>query len=164
MCMSVAIIADTHIPDRKQQIPSSFRTRIGDADHVIHAGDFTTPGTLAEIRDLATNLTAVHGNIDGQDIGLPSMATVTIEDCTIAVTHGTAPTRADWAETVAKAARNHDADIGVGAHTHEPQETVHEGIRLLNPGSVTGAPPAEQPTMLTGEVSDGHLDTTLHTL
>lgn len=162
--MSIAIIADTHIPDREQRIPAAFRTHIERADHVIHAGDFTTAETLTQIRDLAAELTAVHGNIDGQDIDLPTTATVTVDGLTIAVTHGTASTDDGWRQVVHEAVQSHAADIGVGAHTHEPRDTVENGVRLLNPGSVTGASPADRPTMLTGDVVDGHLETTLHEL
>lgn len=57
--MHVAIISDTHIPAREDAIPEAFRDRIAAADHIIHAGDFETADILAEIRDFASDVTAV---------------------------------------------------------------------------------------------------------
>lgn len=162
--MDVALISDSHIPSREHEIPPSFRERIEVADHVIHAGDFDSKGALADIRHMATELTAVSGNIDPQ-IGLPERATVELGGVTFVVTHGTGPHQG-WADRVAIAVRE-AADsnaIGVAGHTHEQTDIVYEGVRLLNPGSVTGASPADRPTMLTATVEDGSLDVAQHEL
>jgi len=162
--MVVALISDSHIPSREHEIPPSFRERIEVADHVIHAGDFDSKGALADIRHMATELTAVSGNIDPQ-IGLPDRETVELGGVTFVVTHGTGSPRG-WADRVARAVRE-EADsnaIGVAGHTHELVDTVHEGVRLLNPGSVTGASPADRPTMMTATVENGTLDVTQHEL
>jgi len=162
--MDVALISDSHIPSREHEIPPSFRERIEVADHVIHAGDFDSKGALADIRHMATELTAVSGNIDPQ-IGLPDRATVELGGVTFVVTHGTGSPRG-WAGRVAAAVQD-EADssaVGVAGHTHELTDAVHEGVRLLNPGSVTGASPASRPTMLTATVEDGTLDVSQHEL
>jgi len=162
--MDVALISDSHIPSREHEIPPSFRERIEVADHVIHAGDFDSKGALADIRHMATELTAVSGNIDPQ-IGLPDRATVELGGVTFVVTHGTGSPRG-WADRVAAAVRD-EADssaVGVAGHTHELTDAGHEGVRLLNPGSVTGASPASRPTMLTATVEDGTLDVSQHEL
>ena len=162
--MDVALISDSHIPSREHEIPPSFRERIEVAGHVIHAGDFDSKGALADIRHMATELTAVSGNIDPQ-IGLPDRATVELGGVTFVVTHGTGSPRG-WADRVAAAVRD-EADssaVGVAGHTHELTDTVYEGVRLLNPGSVTGASPASRPTMLTATVESGTLDVRQHEL
>ena len=162
--MDVALISDSHIPSREHEIPPSFRERIEVADHVVHAGDFDSKGALADIRHMATGLTAVSGNIDPQ-IGLPDRATVELGGVMFVVTHGTGSHRG-WADRVAAAVRE-EADssaVGVAGHTHEPTDTVYEGVRLLNPGSVTGASPADRPTMMTATVEAGTLDVTQHEL
>jgi putative phosphoesterase len=164
--MTLAIVSDTHVPDREQSIPDPFRERIAAADHVIHAGDFTDPDVLADVRDLATDLTAVHGNMDPGDIGLPSVETATLGGVTFAVTHGTVRSLDAWYDAVADAARvsADEPGVGVGGHTHQVVDEVHEGERMLNPGSVTGADPAQRATMLTAEVADGDMDVTVHEL
>lgn len=164
--MTVALIADTHMPDREQEIPEEFRERIRAADHVVHAGDFTGADTLAEVRELAGDLTAVHGNMDPDDIGLPTVATLEVEDVTVVVTHGTVGSLDEWYDAVADATREHAEEprVGVGAHTHQVEDTVHDGIRLVNPGSVTGAAPAERATMMTLDVDGGDVDVIVHEL
>jgi putative phosphoesterase len=175
----LAIVSDTHIPRRAAAIPESFRERIAAADHVIHAGDFEDADALADIRDLAADLTAVHGNVDPAGLGLPSIADVTLGGVTFVVTHGhwdhvTAAVSADedgdttWHDAVANTARartrNWDGDgiVGVGGHIHEVVDEVHDGVRLLNPGTATGANPGDDTTMLTVEVGDGELRPTVH--
>jgi putative phosphoesterase len=163
--MEIAIISDPHIPSRAQSIPEQFADRIHGADHVIHAGDFDSRGALADQRDLAPEMTAVHGNMD-PDIGLPSVATVERGGVEFVVTHGTG-SPAGWEQRVADAVRTHaDSDdaVGVAGHTHQQVDTTYGGVRLLNPGSVTGAQPASETTMLTATAEDGDLDVDVHRL
>lgn len=161
--MTVAIISDSHIPSRATRLPPPFRERIRTAEHVIHAGDFDSEGALADLTDLAPDLTAVRGNLD-PTIGLPAVETVTLGGVEFVVTHGTGSPRG-YEFRVAGTVRDHarsDNPVGIAGHTHEPLDTVIEGIRLLNPGSVTGASPAEVATMMTATVDDGVLDVELH--
>lgn len=160
--MNVALISDTHIPSRASAIPDPFRDRIEAADHVVHAGDFDSEGTLSNVRALASRLTAVGGNMDPR-IGLPSRATVELGGVTFVVTHGTGSKRGyeDRVAGIVREEAGGDA-VGVCGHTHEVLETTHGGVRLLNPGSATGAAPANRTTMMTATVSDGDVDVTVH--
>ncbi|MFB6220045.1 MAG: metallophosphoesterase family protein [Halolamina sp.] len=204
--MEVAVISDSHIPDRERAIPDPFRERIAAADHTVHAGDFETAAVLGDLRELATELTAVHGNVDPADIGLPAVASVTLGGVAFVVTHGTInPVEAaadatsvdtemevgadneitgfdatiesesglvlygdEWADAVADTARvrtrrwDGEGVVGIGGHSHEVEDRVHDGVRVLNPGSVTGADPADRATMLTVEADNGEVDVTLH--
>ena len=181
--MQLAIISDTHIPAREEALPESFRDRIAAADHVIHAGDFETPDVLADVRELAAELTAVQGNVDPKEVGLPSVASTMVGGVTFVVTHGTlnpveravhrtdgmVMSREDWLNAVADTARvrtrawaSDQTVVGVGGHSHDVEDEIHEGIRVLNPGSATGASPAEIATMMTAEVADGDVDVTVH--
>jgi putative phosphoesterase len=161
--MNIALISDSHIPSRAQRIPDPFRDRVAGADHVIHAGDFDSKGALADVRDLAPELTAVSGNMDPR-VGLPAVATVELGGVEFVVTHGTGAKRG-YEQRVATTVREHastDDAVGVAGHTHEVLDTTHDGVRLLNPGSVTGAAPASRTTMLSITVSDGQFTVTLH--
>jgi putative phosphoesterase len=159
--MNVAILSDTHIPSRAMHIPDAFRERIQAADHVIHAGDFNSKGALKDIQRLASELTAVGGNMD-PSIGLPAVATVTLGGVEFVVTHGTGPSHG-YRQRVANTVHQHGTDaVGVSGHTHEVLDTTHDGARLLNPGSATGAAPASRATMMTATVADGSLDVTVH--
>lgn len=179
--MDVALISDTHIPGRAEEIPSRFRDRISDADHVIHAGDFETKEVLRDVRSLATNLTAVYGNADSGDMGLPAVDSVTLAGVPFVVTHGnvnhvqgagnrpsTVLSKADWLATVSDTARARTEDwsgqgalVGVAGHSHEIVDETHDGVRVLNPGSATGAPPADEATMMIVEVVAGTVQVTL---
>lgn len=160
--MDVALISDTHIPSRASRIPEGFRERIEAADHVVHAGDFDSEGALSNVRALAARLTAVGGNMDPR-IGLPDRATVELGGVTFVVTHGTGSKRG-YEDRVANIVREEGGEdaVGVAGHTHELMDATHGGVRLLNPGSATGAAPAERATMLTATVQDGELAVTVH--
>ena len=160
--MKIAIISDTHIPSRARRIPDAFRERIRSADHVVHAGDFDAKSTLADVQDLAPALTAVRGNTDPA-VGLPEVATVELGGVDFVVTHGTGSTRG-YEDRVARIVREHGgADaVGISGHTHEVLDAIHQGVRLLNPGSATGASPATRATMLTATAEDGDLSVELH--
>jgi putative phosphoesterase len=176
--MEVAILSDTHIPDQEQQIPESFHEHIREADHVIHAGDFGSKDALADVQALASDLTAVYGNADPVDIDLPAVASVEVDGVTFVVVHGIVNVveravsssegvvfnREDWLDAIADTTRMRTDEpmVGIGGHTHEVEDTVHKGVRLLNPGSATGASIAENTTMMTAEVADGESSVTLH--
>ncbi len=178
----IAVISDTHIPERAESIPETFREAIADADHVIHAGDVENETTLEEIRALATGLTAVHGNADGPELGLPTVAEVAFRGVTFVVTHGThnpivdavydstggsVLTREEWTRAIADTARGRtrawdgDGVVGIGGHTHQVEDTQQGGVRVLNPGTATGASPAEDATMMTVTAADGAIDVTV---
>jgi putative phosphoesterase len=159
--MEIAIVSDTHVPSRATHIPDSFRERIRTADHVIHAGDFDSEGAVADVQDLAQSLTAVRGNMD-PNVGLPEVASVELGGVEFVVTHGTGSKRG-YEGRVATSVREHGGGeaIGVSGHTHEVLDTNHGGVRLLNPGSATGASPAARATMMTATVDGGDVDITV---
>jgi len=162
--MELAIISDTHVPGRAGGIPDWVRERIEAAEHVIHAGDFETAAVVDEVRSLAGGaFTGVRGNVDPATVDLPAVATVECDGVEFVVTHGTGD-RIGYEDRVAAAVAEYGGSdaIGVAGHTHEPTDEVHDGVRILNPGSATGASPATETTMLTATVVDGGLDVTLH--
>jgi putative phosphoesterase len=161
--MQVALISDTHIPSRAKHVPDWVRAAVRDADHVIHAGDFDSPEALATIEDLAPSLTAVTGNMDS-GLDLPGVATVELGGVEFVVTHGTG-SPVGYEDRVASTVREQASDgptVGVAGHTHEVLDTTVDGVRLLNPGSATGAAPAATTSMMTATVADGELDAEVH--
>jgi hypothetical protein len=162
--MRLAVISDTHVPGRETRVPDWVRERLRAADHVVHAGDFDAPETLALVRDLAggdEHLTAVRGNVDPPGVDLPATATLAVEDVRFLVTHGTG-NHAGYRERVAGVVRDEagpDA-VGISGHTHRYLDATTDGVRLLNPGSATGARPATTATMMHLEVEDGDVSVT----
>jgi putative phosphoesterase len=163
--MQLAVVADSHIPGRANGIPVDFNERIRAADHVVHAGDFTSPEALDDFRALSHELTAVYGNMDPRDLDLPPVSTLSIEGVTFLVTHGTGPPRS-YEDRVAELVRREGGAgaVGIAGHTHEVLDAEIDGVRLLNPGSVTGAAPADRATMMTLDVRGGEAGVTVHAL
>ena len=166
--MELALVADSHIPGRAKRIPQPFVERIRTADHVVHAGDFNSLSAYEAFRELAPDLTAVPGNMDPSALPHPPVATLDIEGVTFVVTHGHGG-RPDYEGYVAGVARERAAGepgdgnvVAVAGHTHVVLDATVDGVRLLNPGSVTGAPPARRATMMTAVVEDGDVDVTVH--
>ncbi|WP_433625406.1 metallophosphoesterase family protein [Halomicrococcus sp. NG-SE-24] len=160
----LALVSDTHVPSRARRIPDWARTRVRRADHVVHAGDFDSADALASVRELADgDLTAVAGNTDPAALDLPEIATLDVAGVTFVVTHGTGPARG-YRERVAETVRREagDAAVGVSGHTHEMLNERVDGVRLLNPGSATGAAPADRATMMTATVEDGAVTVQTH--
>lgn len=160
--MRVAILSDTHIPSRARTLPEWVGEEIEQADHTIHAGDFDSPDAFETITELAEPLSAVEGNMDRR-LDLPAVETVDIGGVRFVVTHGTGSIE-EYETRVATTVTEH-ADgptVGVCGHTHELMDTTVEGVRLLNPGSATGASPASVTSMLVTDVDNGELDVTVH--
>jgi len=167
MSTRLAVMSDTHVPGRAESIPSWVRDRTLSADHVVHAGDFDSTAALATVRELAggpEGLTAVQGNID-PDLGLPEVEVLDVEGVRFVVVHGNGLERG-YQRRVVGQVREHAAPdrptVSISGHSHEVLDEERGGIRLLNPGSATGAFPASGATMMTIDVVDGAVDVTLY--
>ncbi len=156
--MEVAIVSDTHVPSRADRLPDWVADRVREADHTIHAGDFDSPAAYETVADLAgEEFTAVAGNMDPRSLDLPTVATVEVSGTTFVVTHGTSATDEEYHRTVAEAVSDEltGPGIAVAGHTHAVVDDDIEGIRFLNPGSATGADPANVATMMVVEILEG---------
>ena len=158
--MNVVIVSDTHIKSRAAALPAWVEKLVRAADHVIHAGDFDSRPAHEEIEAMSTELTAVGGNMD-RALGLPAVACVDLGGVRFVVAHGDSDESGDngryearLAETVEANAADHPT-IGVGGHTHQVLDTRRNGYRLLNPGSATGAWPAQEATLMLATVESG---------
>ena len=162
--VEVLLVSDSHVPSREPAIPAWVLERIEAAPYTIHAGDFDSPEALATVREAANDLTAVRGNIDPEDIGLPDVATLDVGGVRFVVTHGTGPIE-DYRERVAGIVAEHAVDgptVGVSGHTHQPMDETVDGYRLLNPGSCTGARPAATTGLMSLTVADGEVSVERH--
>jgi putative phosphoesterase len=168
MSQSIAVISDTHLYDA--QVPQWVQERITRSDYVIHAGDFVSDTARRHIMDLAgPSFICVRGNSDMLSVFLPETVALTIEGVDIVVTHplgvGDASLEADqYDEKILSETRAHvETDnerptIAIAGHTHRVMDREIDGIHHLNPGSATGAPPADQATMLTLDIDDGDVN------
>jgi uncharacterized protein len=152
--VSVAVIADTHLPRGTRRIPEACLARLRAADLILHAGDVTAASALGELEALGPPVRTVHGNMDDAVLQaqLPGTLVVDVGGLRIGMTHDAGP-RAGREERLVR--RFPGCAAVVYGHTHRPQvERVGEAW-ILNPGSPTERRRAPSHTMLVLEVAEG---------
>jgi putative phosphoesterase len=108
----LTIISDTHGTD-DHRLRGATLDAVRAADHVVHAGDFTTAAVLDAIEGEAASLTAVAGNNDARlRDRLPDVATPVWNDIQLLVVHGHEHTETG----LSMLAHQEDADVGVVGH------------------------------------------------
>ncbi|MFG6491698.1 metallophosphoesterase family protein [Microbacterium sp. P03] len=164
MTTRLLVISDTHIPGRAKRLPDAVERAVGEADLVIHAGDWVAASVIDALEAHAPVL-GVHGNNDGPDVRarLPEVARRTLEGVRFAVVHETGDAKR---REVRMDAAFPQVDVLVFGHSHIPWDsTTPRGLRLLNPGSPTDRRRQPAHTMMTVVVDDGALvDVRLHEL
>ncbi len=132
--MQIGIISDTH--DNMDQIKKAvefFNSR--KVEHVLHAGDFTSPFTFRLLKDLACEFTGIYGNNDGDQLLLQKMSdgrifnqphTFELAGKKIIMIH----------EHLIKEALADSGhfDIVVYGHTHVPEVKKSGRTLIINPG------------------------------
>lgn len=159
---SIAIVADTHIPSRASVLPDWVASAMRRADVVIHAGDFDSLEAFEHIESISDELVAVRGNAD-PSLGLPEVVTTDIAGVTVLITHNAGSMRGYRDRLRSLVAESEPVDLFVAAHSHEATDSHIDGCRFVNPGSATGAAPAEMISMAEATVDDGHLELTMRT-
>lgn len=132
--MLIGVISDTH--DNMPQIQKAvdlFNER--KVEHVIHAGDFTSPFTFRALDNLAAGFTGVFGNNDGDRLLLNKMSggrvfpqphTFELAGKKIIVMH-----EHHVAEALADSGHY---DIVIFGHTHKPVVKRLKETLVVNPG------------------------------
>ncbi|OAA26560.1 hypothetical protein UG55_10149 [Frankia sp. EI5c] len=167
--MRLVLLADTHVPARARDLPEQVWSAIDEADVVIHAGDWTSPGLLRSVTDRSRLLLACYGNNDGPEIraALPEVARATLDGLRLVVVHETGPAAGRENRL---ATTYPDADVIAFGHSHIPWDTTTRptagrALRLLNPGSPTDRRRQPRPTYLTAAIQHGALTAVeLHSL
>jgi hypothetical protein len=134
--MRIAVLADTHV-NRLEFLPKKIIDAVSTADLIIHAGDFTDPQLLKELKHLG-EVKAVHGNMDSTELKtvLPVKQILEIENKRIGITHGSG---SPWGieERIRKLFESDRIDIIIYGHSHRSQNKVINGILFFNPGKAT---------------------------
>jgi uncharacterized protein len=164
--MRFVLTADTHVPGRARDLPVSLWRAIGDADVVVHAGDWVDVALLDEFEARAARVVGVYGNNDGPPLRsrLPEVARVELAGVRLAVVHETGPAAGRERRC---AQRFPEVDVLVFGHSHIPWDSTAPrvqapgastgGLRLLNPGSPTDRRRQPVATYMTAEIDDGQL-------
>jgi len=150
------ILSDTHLSD-DEALPAAVVDLAKDCDHILHAGDVTTPGALAKIKALGP-LTAACGNMDHVALAgvLPEVAEVTVGGVHIGVIHGWGRPQGIVQRILPKV-QGRGFDVVIYGHSHQPDISGAEGILFINPGSPTDRRGAPYHSAGILEVSDGEV-------
>jgi uncharacterized protein len=142
----IAVIADTHMPKGRRELPAECVEKIREADALIHAGDFSTASVLADLEALCPVVLAVHGNVDDAELRrrLPESLEIDVRGRTVAVVHDSGPSRGRLGRMRARFPK---ADAVVFGHSHLPLHEEQDGFQIFNPGSPTERRRAPQRSM-----------------
>lgn len=146
---SIALISDTHLPERLPELPASALEAFGSCDLVLHAGDVGDMHVLDRLAEIAPTI-AVRGNDGGTESAevLPLEQIVAVDGRRILLWHGHFEDRSDelawrhaagWThifDRIARRGRARGASIVVTGHTHIPLAVEHRGVLLVNPGAL----------------------------
>ncbi len=131
----IAVLSDSHIPARAEEIPAGFLEVVKDAELAVHCGDFETPEIKQELEQY-NDLVAVKGNCDRFD--LPNSETFERGGVSFGVYHGTGIRPRGHRPTLVETARKLGVEVLLTGHTHQQEAYRSEGRIVLNPGSCTG--------------------------
>jgi putative phosphoesterase len=149
--LSLGVIADTHVPDRRRSLDPRVLEllRSRDIRTILHAGDVSAPQVLRELERIAP-VYAVRGNRDWLWLHhLPSERIMTFAGVTIGMTHG----HGGWVQYLLDRpyytlhgyrhehllprllAKFRQTQVIVFGHGHMPFNEWVDGRLLFNPGS-----------------------------
>ena len=134
--MTIAILADTHLPRGRRELPAACVALLRTAELILHAGDLTAESALAELEAVGPPVLAVHGNVDEPELArrLPAEREVAIGGGRVAMVHDAGPARGRMRRM---RARFPGVDAVVFGHSHIPLHEEAEGFQIFNPGSPT---------------------------
>jgi putative phosphoesterase len=152
----IAVLADTHMPKGSRRLPARCAELLGEAEAVIHAGDFFARPALEEIEAFCPRLHAVHGNVDEPALrdSLPETLEIEIGGQTLALIHDAGPAKGRLARL---RRRFPAAAAAVFGHSHLPLHEEEAGFQIFNPGSPTERRRAPRPSMGLLTVAGGEL-------
>jgi uncharacterized protein len=156
LSLRLALIADTHLPRGTRRIPDRCLDALRVADLIVHAGDFSAPSVLADLRELRP-VAAVYGNVDSPELRrkLPETLSLELDGVTLGVIHDAGPAKGRLERL---RARFPDADAVVFGHSHLPLHEEREGFQIFNPGSPTERRRAPHRSMGEATVKDGRIE------
>jgi putative phosphoesterase len=136
--MLIGILADTHDNMTALRKAVDYFNAVK-VQHVIHAGDFTSPFTFRILKELRSGFTGIFGNNDGDRLLLQKRSEgkiqnqphlLTLDNRKIIVMH-------EHNIIDALAASGH-YDLVIYGHTHEPEIRKIKDTLVINPGETCG--------------------------
>lgn len=154
--MLLAVLADTHLPRGRRDLPAACIAHLRDADLILHAGDFVERPVLRGLERCGP-VAAVHGNVDTDDLRavLPETRVVEAGGARIAMVHDAGPAKGRLRRM---RRRFPSTDAVVFGHSHLPlHEADDDGFAIFNPGSPTERRRAPAHTMGIARVQEGRV-------
>lgn len=135
--MKVVILSDTHMPKKGVHFPKRLLAELSTADHIIHAGDWSTMEVFEELATYAP-VTGVYGNVDDERIieAFPDKQIITLNGYTIGVVHGHGSGKTTDRRAI-ETFKDEQVDIIIFGHSHIPTLRYFKKKLLVNPGSPT---------------------------
>jgi uncharacterized protein len=151
----LAVVADTHVPDRVSKLPPHFLDEIAalSPTAILHAGDISTQRVLDDLSAIAP-VVAVKGNRDlSLYRKLPLITSAAFGGVKVGMTHGHGGVWRYILDKFQYITRGYefsfhqryllsalpDAEVIVFGHTHEPVCKRHGNCLFFNPGSLIGS-------------------------
>jgi len=154
--MRIGVLADTHIPDRTDELPLELGDIFEGVGLILHAGDVCVRSVLEQLQTIAP-VVAVLGNRDKDSLGkLPEQTVVEAGGWRIGLIHGM---RTRWQETpdrlryvqgdhrfmdqrqyVRQRFAGDAPHCIVFGHTHQVCNEIQDGVLLFNSGGVVPSP------------------------
>jgi putative phosphoesterase len=154
--VSVAIIADTHMPKGGRRLPGRCLELLAAAEEIVHAGDISSLAVLREIEAIGPPVHAVHGNVDTAEVRelLPETLRLELLGRPVAVVHDSGPARGRLGRL---GARFPEAELVIFGHSHIPLHERSPTLQIFNPGSPTERRRAPQRSMGLLDLEHGEL-------
>lgn len=136
--MRVAVISDTHLPHFAGRLDEALRRIAAERpDLILHCGDLTTLEATAAFERIAP-VEAVAGNNDGPEIvrRYGRRKIVACGSRRIGMVHGDGTNGTTLGRALAAFA-NETVDAIAFGHSHIPYLKEHDGVIVVNPGSIT---------------------------
>jgi len=136
--MRIGVISDTHITDKKEELPPQIKEVFKGVDMIIHVGDLVNLSVLEKLKKICPNVKGVQGNMDPHEVRavLPEKEIINAGKFKIGVIHG-AGAPANLIEFTTEAFKNSHVDAILFGHSHNGTNMVKNGILYFNPGSPT---------------------------
>lgn len=149
----IAVIADSHIPDRVADLPQKFLhdLRSERVDLILHAGDICLQRVLDVLGSIAP-VKAVRGNRDLLLVrSAPRIHNFEVFGVRFALMHGHINFLVYWLDKFIHILKGYDrirytdrlpkafpgADVYIYGHTHHAENFYQNGALFFNPGSIT---------------------------
>lgn len=150
---TVGIVADTHIPDRVENLHPALLPvlRAAKVERILHCGDISVQRVLDELAQVAP-VTAVQGNRDWFfGLNLPPTVHLQIGGVAVGLTHGHGTWLTYWWDKVQYVRFGYHmeryrrivsracpgARVIVYGHSHAPENIIIEDVLYFNPGSAS---------------------------